>query len=508
MQISPTSRQLPLSLSRGMAVVAIAMAGLLIGLVVLGMTGGGANGSGSPLIAVAGLVAFAAMAWYVGPRRRMFLGLLFLVAPFDLSKAVVPPLGPFHSPGLYLGVGHLALLGLALTWVFERVWVQRLPLPRTRLDTLALVYLGWIWVSALRSPGSTTLMLASAMTYTLCVLAFYVVSHSIRDESDVRWLLRAVVLAFALQAVHVLAQMATHNYLPLPGSKLVAAAGQVIALGDESAAFRPIGAFDHPNALADYLTLVLVPALALVLMGPSRIARRVWLVAFGVVLLGGVLLLLTLSRGSWLAFALAAIVLGVIYLRYRIIGSTHVLGATLLLALGVAAFVAVYPQVIYRLTEPDSRSTESRIVLTDQAVTIIESHPLMGVGFGSYHRAAHEITPPSFAHISADYQEQILKLIVHNHYLLVAAELGIPAMLFWCYLLWRMVRQAWPLTRWQDPGAFALGVGLSAALVSQMLFLASDNYYADIRVFMLWLTAGLLQAMTRLRPVPGDEVSA
>jgi hypothetical protein len=45
-------------------------------------------------------------------------------------------------------------------------------------------------------------------------------------------------------------------------------------------------------------------------------------------------------------------------------------------------------------------------------------------------------------------------------------------------------------------------VGLGGALVSQMLFLASDNYDADIRVFMLWLTAGLLQALVRLRPWP------
>ena len=92
--------------------------------------------------------------------------------------------------------------------------------------------------------------------------------------------------------------------------------------------------------------------------------------------------------------------------------------------------------------------------------------------------------------------------MVHNHYLLVAAQMGVPALLLWSYLLWSMVRQAWPLQRWQDPGAWALGVGLAAALASQMLFLASDNYDADIRVFMLWLCAGLLQAMTRLSAAP------
>jgi len=48
----------------------------------------------------------------------------------------------------------------------------------------------------------------------------------------------------------------------------------------------------------------------------------------------------------------------------------------------------------------------------------------------------------------------------------------------------------------------ALGIGLGCALISQMLFLASDNYDVDIRIFLLWLTAGLLQAMTRLQGGP------
>ena len=170
----------------------------------------------------------------------------------------------------------------------------------------------------------------------------------------------------------------------------------------------------------------------------------------------------------------------------------------------------IFPQVVLRLTEPDMRSTESRLVLTDQAVTIIRDHPFIGVGYGGYNLAAHQHTPPSFALISEDYQKQLLELIVHNHYLLVAAELGIPAMCYFIFLMLRFVRQAWPLSRWRDPGMFALGVGLSGALVSQMLFLASDNYYVDIRIFLLWITAGLLQALTIIaaRDAPATATDA
>lgn len=478
-------------------------------------------GAGTALLATAGdsltlpvllcvaLVGLGSMVWFKGSLRRYFLVLLFFVAPFDLSKAVVPPLDRFYSPGWYMSLGHLVLLALAVAWGVERLLVRKVPLQRTRLDTLALVYLAWIWLSAAMAPGDKVLLLASAFSYSLCVLAFYVVSHAIEHIAEVRRLMQVVVLGLLLQVAHVGAQMLTRSHLPLPGSKGAgtANAGNLLSFGgQEASAFRPTGAFDHPNALADYLTLVGIPALALVLMGPQRIPRRTWWVALGVFGLSSATLLITLSRGGWAAMALGCLVVAAVYWRHRLIGSTHLLGAVLAGAVALGAVLAAYPQVIWRLTEPDDRSLESRTILNDQALAIIAEHPLTGAGFGAYNRAAHEIHGEKWAQISPDYQEQILKLVVHNHYLLVAAQLGIPALLFWCFLLWQMARQAWPVHRWRDPGTTALAVGLGGALVSQMLFLASDNYDADIRVFMLWLTAGLLQALVRLRPWPVPDM--
>jgi hypothetical protein len=475
-----------------------AAVGLVVAAALVGLMG---DSAGLPVAVVAALLGLVAMVRFKGSLRGFFLVLLFLVAPFDLSKAVVPPLDRFYSPGLYLSLGHVVLLGLLLSWLVERLLVRRVPLQCTRLDALGFVFMGWIWVSALSGPGDKVLLAASAMGYSLAVLGHYVVSHAVHSMKEVSRILTVLVLGLVLQSVHVVGQMLTGGYLPLPGSKITQGGPAVINFGgQEAAAFRPVGAFDHPNALADYLTLLTIPALAFVLMGPARVARRPWLVALGTLLLGGVLLLLTLSRGAWAAFLLGALAVGLVYWRQRVIGSTHVLGAVLAGTVALSVLVAAYPQIIWRLTEPDDRSTESRLVLNDQALAIIQAHPLTGAGFGGYNRAAHEVHGPRWATISADYQAQLMQLVVHNHYLLVAAQMGVPALLFWCYLLYRMARQAWPLSRWQDPGAMALGVGLGCALISQMLFLASDNYDTDIRVFMLWLTSGLLQALTRLRP--------
>jgi O-antigen ligase len=469
----------------------------------------GTSGRGA-LLLVAAIGLLASMIWFTGPQKKFLLGLLFLAAPFDISQAIVPPLDRIYSPGLYVTIAQAVMLLLGLLWAAERMLKRHLSMPFTRLDRLGVGFLVLVWFGAMHAQGRV-LSFSSAIAYTLCVLGFYVVSHAVETKSDLRLIMTAVIVGLCLEAVYVAAQMLTHNFLTLPGAKVAPVGTQGLVFGNENtASFRPIGSFNHPNALADYLTLLVSPAFALVLMSRRRLPARIWTAALGVLLLGTALLLLTLSRGSWAAALLGGLFIGSVFWRTRIIGKGHLLAFLGLGVAGVLATAIIFPQVVLRLTEPDMRSTESRLVLTDQAVTIIRDHPFIGVGYGGYNLAAHQHTPPSFALISEDYQKQLLELIVHNHYLLVAAELGIPAMCYFIFLMLRFVRQAWPLSRWRDPGMFALGVGLSGALVSQMLFLASDNYYVDIRIFLLWITAGLLQALTIIaaRDAPATATDA
>jgi hypothetical protein len=138
------------------------------------------------------------------------------------------------------------------------------------------------------------------------------------------------------------------------------------------------------------------------------------------------------------------------------------------------------------------------VLQSDQALTIIRANPLTGVGYGAYNRASFEYQGPLWSTVSPDFQEQLRKVVVHNGYLLLAAELGIPTTLLFVYVFFAFVRLPWPLHRWRDPALLGLAVGLCGSLMGQMLYVSSDNYYADIRVLMLWVTAGLMQATVRL----------
>jgi O-antigen ligase len=490
---------------RGMSILAgtarhsVAVAASLV--VAIALFSGGAGSAKLPMLMVAAAALLAYMTWFGLPQRRLLIAMLFLAAPFDISKAVVAPLEHFYSPGLYVTIGEATAVALGAVWALQRLFVQRLPLPFTRLDAFAFGFLALVWIGALHAQAGL-LAYASAASYSLSVLAFYVVSHAIQSRDDVRLVLKMVCIGLCFETLYVAAQMATQSFLTLPGAKVAPVGTQgLLYEAEQIAAFRPIGSFDHPNALADYLTLLLPCALGLVLMGRRRLPHNIYYIAALSLLTATGLLLLTLSRGGWAAATLGTLFVGAICWRKRIIRSGHVLALTAALLATVVAAVVIFPQIVLRVTEPDGRSVESRLVLTDQALTIIGAHPLTGVGFGGYNRAAFEHIPPSFALISADYQKQLLQLIVHNHYLLLATELGVPAMIYWIFLMLAFIRQVWPLSRWQDPGMFGLGIGLGGALASQMLFLTSDNYYTDIRVFLLWLTAGVLQALTLI----GDD---
>jgi O-antigen ligase len=456
-----------------------------------------AAGADSSVIG-AGLVgALGIGVWLVfwrQPRRLLIAGLYF-VAPIDVSKAIVAPVDRFFSPGLYLSVAHVVLLMLAVLWAGRRLIVERRALPFTRLDGLVLAWLAWIFV---RTIGSLQggLATATAITYALAVLAFYVASHALETAADLRLALRAVVWGLAAEALWVAAQVATRTPLALPGTKLSdVAGGDLLFFGGAGEAFRPSGFFVHPNTLADHMTLVIPPAFALMLLGLRRLDARVWWTAAAVVAVASAMLLVTLSRGGWAAAVLGGAWVVYRYVRGGLLTARHLGQMAVAGGIGLVALVAVYPDLILRLTAPDERSTESRIILTDQAWTIIKSHPLAGVGYGGYNRAAYEYIAPAFANISEEYQEALLQLVVHNHYLLIAAELGVPAMLYFAWLLWRLVRLPQPWVAWRDPTAFALAAGLTGSIVTQVLFLASDNFYADIRLFMIWLTAGTLQAV-------------
>lgn len=452
---------------------------------------------GAPAIglAAAAVLAAAAAVLLSGHPARGLLFLVFLCAPVDVGKSLVAPVNGVlvpDAPGLSVSAMDLAAVAWAGLWLWRRLFLERRRIEWSRIDVAVWCFLGWIWLEALRSPANG-LALATALAYSKFVLMFFVVSHAVRSVEEWRAVMYACVAIFALQAVEVAAQMITGSPLPLPGAK-VPDGGATVSFGNEGAAFRPTGFFNHPNALADYLVLFLPTPVCLLLCGRKAVSARVRWISLLCAACGSAMLGLTLSRGGWISFGVSLVACVAACWRAGALSGRQVrLGAIAVVAVLVLAFVST-PRLWLRLTAPDSRSLESRALLVEQAMEMIRDRPLLGVGFGGYYRASRDYSAPGFAKVSPEYQKSLRRLVVHNHYLLLAAELGVPAALLFFGIMIALVTRILPIRSWPDPGRFCLAVGLASALLGNLLFLSSDNYYADIRMAMLWLVAGLLQA--------------
>jgi O-antigen ligase len=167
---------------------------------------------------------------------------------------------------------------------------------------------------------------------------------------------------------------------------------------------RASGAFGIPNSMAAFLILLIPVTLAAALRREASAAAR-WGAAglTGIFALG---LVLTLSRGPWLALGLALAV-GPWLGRGRPLGwRLRRAGATLagLLALGAVLYAAV-PAARQRLDAlVRDRGEKTRPILWRAAVQLWRSAPLAGTGGGSYnvlferHRPERFWDEPQWAH--------------------------------------------------------------------------------------------------------------
>ena len=186
---------------------------------------------------------------------------------------------------------------------------------------------------------------------------------------------------------------------------------------------RAYGLTTHPNMLGAMLAalwLLLLPAY----LQAQGWRRRVLALVLAVGL-GG--LLVSFSRASWLAFASALVFWAALGWRRRPSGYGGIRWWRLLIvALPGLLFLFSYRDLVWsrflRLdTTIEAESLANRVRDAELALQLAAANPWKGVGLGAFHRAALALNEEAS--------------LVHNVPLLVAAELGLPALFLWASLV-------------------------------------------------------------------------
>lgn len=448
--------------------------------------------------------------------RWPWLGLCAAAFGVPFGSLLPLPLGglALTPTPLLLAASGLALLLPALA----RGQLPGLPIPRSLLAALAL-FLAALAASAWGAiaPGVAAVEIARWLEFGLAL----VLAASLTGRPRaIRRLLICLLLAGAAQAL-----LGTWTALARWGPEAYAVLGGRI--------HRAHGSFGQPNPFAGYANMVWPLGAALLLDGlrhagqggrggrtaDRSIAPTLTLVGAFAALLAGLALLLSWSRGGWLAAAAGGAALGTAWLATgfrsarlgrRTAGLTGILASLVLLGLAGGGLERLPASVGQRLASigqterawgvtdvevTDANfSTLERIAHWEAAVAMWAEAPWLGQGPGHYALAYRRVHLPRWPDALGH---------AHNIYLNLLAETGLVGLagflLLWLGLLGLALRAAGSAGRLRA----ALGLGLLGVLVATSIHNLLDNLFVHEMTVQLGLLAGLtLAAPPTEKPSP------
>jgi hypothetical protein len=235
----------------------------------------------------------------------------------------------------------------------------------------------------------------------------------------------------------------------------------------------------NANLSGGLLALFWFPAVMLIWYGESWQQRDV---AKLVAVILGIALILTQSRGAMIGIAVALLIITVLQSRYWI-GFWLVILLLIGLGLYYVGSDVVLDPILGSGNLMESSSLQSRQVLREKAIGLIQTVPLTGVGLGIPGQTLN-LDPVDVKHI-------------HNVYLQTGAELGLPGliahlslyMILFYLLLQRALNQQGNYYR-----------GLALGLLGSLIIFLTHGYfevitYAPRAAIVVWGLFGLMVAV-------------
>jgi putative inorganic carbon (hco3(-)) transporter len=457
---------------------AIAVVGVLLGAFAIGVT----------LLPTqwAMLVAMAALglcvATILGSIKRLLLAVIVFNVPFRIDTHIgyrVDEAAMGAIGGLNLSLTTIALVVLYVLWLVESL------APKGRPSRVALgislpfgLYLAFVALSALNARDTTLAAFEIAMLIQMLLLLVYVAS-TVRTRDDVQFIVLLMVVGLFFQSLLIIGLRFTGIEFNFAGLS-----SRVDVDGQGGSSVRVGGTIGSPNYAASYLATLLVPTAAILLTNLRPWHK--WLAA-ATLLVGGIALVLTFSRGGWLALAVSMVILvSFVCLRGWL---SPALPFALIAPVAVLALV-FQDSIASRLLSDDGGAAYSRVPLMSLAFRMIADNPILGVGANNFAVAMREYASPEFG------REWLYT--VHNKYLLVLAESGIGAFVaFIAFLLVTLLRgvQGW---RSSDRLLALVAIGLAAGLAGQMVHMSFDIFNHRPQIQLLCLIAGLIAAISHM----------
>ena len=415
--------------------------------------------------------------------QRVLLAVVILDIPFQFgthlfyreSDAAVGALG-----GLSVSATTIALAALYLGW-FLRSFGNRHSARQAGLEINwpLIAYFAITAFSVFVAQDVSLSLFEVCLLFEACLVYFYMAGN-VRRREDVVFVVSVLLVACLLESV----VMIILRFTGMP-STIWGAPTHIHIESDPTTGFMRIGGtVGSSNFAAAYLSISLTCAASVLLTNLGRLYKALAIAALG---FGSIALILTFSRGGWLALALSLTLLCIVSWRRRGLSLKAPVAVLLLLTL---LYLPFHSAISARLFGDDRGSAESRIPLMHLAFRIIEAHPILGVGVNNF-------TVVMGDYLTSEFREGFL-FAVHNKYLLVMAETGIGGLVAFLAFLGGTVRKGWQCWDFGDRLLSPLALGFAAGIIGHMVHMTVDVFRGRPTQQLVWLIAGLLVAMYRI----------
>ncbi len=420
----------------------------------------------------------------VEDKKRFFLVLVILGMIFSYSKTLMF----MPSPVFRSNYGFTIPLFLPPLLILYVIWVLRTITRKdySPISTVALWPFAGLFAMATVSALLHDRLYGSFDLFELIIsiLLFTYAASEIR-EKRLRMVITMLIVATSIEGIIAIAQNLTGSTL---GLEIFGARKFIKGYLGLLTLTRVTGTFGHPSNLAEFFDLTL-PLTVSMLFYPMKRSLKILLVAavvFGFLGLG-----MTYSRGGIISSILFSGIVLLIHLCKRL-GVARGVFTSIALGVVFSVLILIVPNPLQKgLFRTEYETAYGRIPLMEVAYKMIRANPWFGVGLSNYVPVAidYDFTPQQLT--------TAWDTAVHNVYLFIAGEIGIPGLVFFLAILVSVFLAFLPAVRSPDPMIFCGGLGIYAGIAAHLF-----HWFTDLSqwttAFLFWFMMGLAVSTGRL----------
>ncbi len=434
----------------------------------------------------------------------IILLLMIILVPLAFYPHCIPVFNTVKELILQL----LTLIGFTLL-LLKLIAVGQIDWAKTSLDKTIFFYLVFGSLSLIWSVNIYNSLIALPL-FLAGPLLYYIVSQSLKEQTYIDRLLLVIII--------VGTAMALYGILQYFGIDFEFWAGNI-------ARNQVFGLFGNVNYFAEFMILPLALSLGL-FFSREKIFNRIFLLIALIIM--GIALLLTFTRGSLLAIAVTIPVLIFFYYQSAAseLGKKHYRRfAFYFLILVIVAAALLY--IPHPLNQKGSTLGNLRERVTIESLTsgssilrrvaiwkftwmMIEERPLLGSGIGTYGYQSLPYQAEFFAQgNNRDIYPHGFAVQAHNEYLQMWAEMGIIGLLLFLGIIFTYYRNIFINFRKMGEKGKAITISLAGgvtAVLVDALFGFPLQLAASLSLF--WIFLGLSSAQINLSQLFGEaEIS-